>query len=315
MFASFLCAVSPSWEVLMFARALQGIGASVGGIVAQASIRDAFSGAKADRMTSFMTAMFAISPGLAPIVGMVITFYFDWRAIFFSLFLYAGILLALFGLLYLDPLPKSARRAFSFKVLFGAWKKGLSRWRFVGGIIAHMGSFTGAVLYLAGMENLAFNVLHLSEREFVFETLPLMAMSSLGALGAHCLVARYGSKWMTGVGLGLMVLAAVIGIVSLLKASLVGLILCPMCYQIGMAMASPLMMNANMNDFPEHHALGSSLQQTFCTAGFAFGSAMWVPVTHMDDGVYVAVMVASAILACVVWGYGTLLATRATAKA
>lgn len=304
---SIICAATPVYAGLMLGRALQGIGVSVGGIVAQASIRDRFTGAEADRYTALMTAMFAISPGISPLLGVLITSVASWRAIFLSLALYALVSLALTARFFVDPLPPGERRPFSLRELAGDWIRGLERPRFFGGVLAHAGSFMGAVLYLAAVTNLAFNVLHVDVKFFVLETIPLMAVSTLGAFTAHMLTNRWSPDRTIATGMGVMCLGALVGAVSLFSSHpLEGLLAAPMLYQVGMSMVSPLMMNANIGDFPRHHAIAASLQQTFCTAAFAFCSATWVPVTQMDAGAYVAVMVGAALTGASLWTYGEL---------
>src|SRR5664279_5324807 len=67
--ASLVCALAPSIEVLIAARAMQALGGSGGIVLARAIVRDLYSGARAGRELSLIGAVMALAPVLAPLIG------------------------------------------------------------------------------------------------------------------------------------------------------------------------------------------------------------------------------------------------------
>ncbi|MEM6887295.1 MAG: MFS transporter [Pseudomonadota bacterium] len=74
--------VSNSFEVILAARLVQGIGASGPRIVCIAIIRDLFSGREMARILSIVMMIFTLVPAIAPAMGAVIVDLAGWRAIF-----------------------------------------------------------------------------------------------------------------------------------------------------------------------------------------------------------------------------------------
>ena len=79
------CAASPSIELLIACRVLQGIGAAAAPVVARAMVRDTQPAAQAARLLSTMLAALAIAPMIAPVIGGALLDAFGWRAIFATL--------------------------------------------------------------------------------------------------------------------------------------------------------------------------------------------------------------------------------------
>ncbi|WP_116962990.1 multidrug effflux MFS transporter [Fastidiosibacter lacustris] len=82
---SLLCANSGHIGALIIFRILQGIGACGMSVSAFAIVRDAFSGKQSAMIYSFLNAMISVSPILGPIIGVILTTYFPWHAIFYFL--------------------------------------------------------------------------------------------------------------------------------------------------------------------------------------------------------------------------------------
>lgn len=79
-----LVAISaPTIEVLLFARLVQGIGASVGMTVARAVVRDQFTGAEASSIMNLIGIMLAVGPALGPTIGGLSLAAFGWKSVFF----------------------------------------------------------------------------------------------------------------------------------------------------------------------------------------------------------------------------------------
>ena len=82
---SVLAAVSPSYEVLLLARAIQGAGGAAGRVVAIAIVRDRFAGREMARVMSLTMVVFITVPIFAPAVGALILAVANWHGIFLAM--------------------------------------------------------------------------------------------------------------------------------------------------------------------------------------------------------------------------------------
>ena len=67
--ASIFCSTTDSLNSLIFWRVIQGMGASVGSVMARAMIRDVSNASETARSLSRVTAIMGISPMIAPVIG------------------------------------------------------------------------------------------------------------------------------------------------------------------------------------------------------------------------------------------------------
>ena len=107
--AGVACAASPSIELLLVCRVLQGIGAAAAPVVARAMVRDTQPAAQAARLLSSILATVAVAPMIAPLVGGGLLVAFGWRAIFVALALGGVLLYALAQLTLVETLPPARR--------------------------------------------------------------------------------------------------------------------------------------------------------------------------------------------------------------
>lgn len=77
-----LSAVAPSLETLLFARALQGLGAAAPRVVGMAMVRDLYKGRDMARIVSIVMMIFMVVPALAPLLGQAVLYIGSWRSIF-----------------------------------------------------------------------------------------------------------------------------------------------------------------------------------------------------------------------------------------
>lgn len=120
--ASFAAAWTSSFEWMMVARVVQGIGAAATRVLAVSIVRDCYSGRQMARVMSLSFVVFMAVPIVAPSVGQVILIFGAWPRIFEVLAL-AGILLGIWTMARLpetlhpeDRMPISPRpvaRAFA----------------------------------------------------------------------------------------------------------------------------------------------------------------------------------------------------------
>jgi len=95
--SALLAYMAPSFVVLMFARALQGLGACATFVVAFAIVRDKYGSERSGQMITYLNGIVCFIPALAPILGAWLTVQFGWRMnfMFLTLFALAGLVITL----------------------------------------------------------------------------------------------------------------------------------------------------------------------------------------------------------------------------
>jgi MFS transporter, DHA1 family, multidrug resistance protein len=148
--AGIACAVSPSIEVLLVLRAIQGAGAAACPVVARAMVRDTQPAGHAARMLSTMLAVLAIAPMIAPTIGSALLDALGWRAIFGALALCGAALLFYSGATLNETLPAERRTPATASGLV----RGFARFFSTRGtrlpILISCASFAGLFAYVAG---------------------------------------------------------------------------------------------------------------------------------------------------------------------
>ena len=101
-----ICLLSENIAVLLFARLIQGFGASAGSVLTQTIVRESLDGKQRHQFFSAAGFTFALSIALGPFVGGFLTQWFGWRANF-SLLVVIGIVLIIFSKKYLPETRNS----------------------------------------------------------------------------------------------------------------------------------------------------------------------------------------------------------------
>lgn len=109
-----------SLELMLAARVLMGLGASGPRVVAMALVRDIYQGRDMARIMSFVMAVFALVPALAPTLGHFIILGFGWRAIFAAFMLFSVVTLLWLLIRQPETLMPENRRPLSIAALYTA---------------------------------------------------------------------------------------------------------------------------------------------------------------------------------------------------
>lgn len=91
---SALCAVSPTVELLILARLVQGLAGGVGIVVATAAGRDVFSGPALIRFYGRLTVVGGFAAVVGPLLGGLLNAFTDWRGLFVFLSVIGVVILA-----------------------------------------------------------------------------------------------------------------------------------------------------------------------------------------------------------------------------
>lgn len=93
----FGCYLSTTITMLMASRFIQAFGGSIGSVLGQAMVRDAFHGPALGRMYATFGSALAVFPAIGPVVGGFIAQHYGWYNIFIFLMIVAWLLSVIVG--------------------------------------------------------------------------------------------------------------------------------------------------------------------------------------------------------------------------
>jgi DHA1 family bicyclomycin/chloramphenicol resistance-like MFS transporter len=188
--ASLGCALAQDLSQLLAFRVLQGMSAGAGMIVGRAMIRDSREGHEAQKMMSLVTLIFCVAPGIAPVIGGHLVVWFDWRAIFVFLALYALALAAVCWWHLPETQPRRLRQPFSLARLGANYVKLASSSQLVLLCLALALNFAGFFVYILSSPAFAYTLLGLNETQFAWVFVPGIIGMMLGAFLSGQLAGR-----------------------------------------------------------------------------------------------------------------------------
>ena len=121
--ASLLAIATPSFETLLLARALEGLGTSATRVIATSVVRDCYAGRRMAGVVSLAMMVFIAVPVVAPSFGQAVMALTQWRGIFVVLMAYGLVTLAWTWLRLPETLPAPERKAFSIPEVLGAYRQ------------------------------------------------------------------------------------------------------------------------------------------------------------------------------------------------
>ena len=114
---------APTLELVLAARAIQGLGAAGPRIASMALVRDLYSGRQMARIMSFAMLVFMIFPAVAPMIGAGIIALAGWRSIFLAFVLFSALSIGWIGIRQPETLPAARRRPLSGAMLWAGMKE------------------------------------------------------------------------------------------------------------------------------------------------------------------------------------------------
>ena len=205
--SSAACALAPTVEVLIGARAVQGFSGGIGIVLARAVIADRTSGHESARLFSFMMIIGGIAPIAAPIIGGALLDPIGWRGIFWVL---TGASIAMLaGVLVFIPetLPPEKRHGGGFAALAGNFGYVLGNRRFIGYAASFALGFGAMFAYISASPFVVQNVLGMSATQFSL----VFAANSVGLVTANIintrLIGRFEVRALLLFGVALMLSA------------------------------------------------------------------------------------------------------------
>ena len=292
--ATVLCVLAQSFETLLVARGLQGLGVAAPRVITISVVRDCYSGRRmASVMSLAMTALMVI-PVVAPAFGQVVVLALPWRWIFVFLGLYGLLVMAWMYVRLPETLAPENKRSLQPLSILGAVWQALTTRRTLGYMLATgftQGSLL-ATLYAApqvmgellGMGNyftVAFGV--------------AAAAMSFGQFLNSQLVGRFGMRLLSHSAVVAGTLLSIL-LLLLARADAIGIV----SYTVFMCLCNALFMAASSN----FNAMAMEPQGRIAgTASSLFGSVttmLQALIAHTIGQAYDGTMIplASGMAAC-----------------
>jgi MFS transporter, DHA1 family, multidrug resistance protein len=281
--ASIGCMFSTTANQLLGLRFLQGIGGSIGMVIATASIRDVHTGQAAAKLMSVVMLVLSIAPVLAPLMGGVLLQWGSWRNIFAVLAVFG----ALVALVTATMLPETRMPELRIISRPGAALRWYARLLFARNFIPYAGALAlaqgGFFAYIAGSSFVLINVYGLTPMAYAF-IFSLNAVGiGIGAQSASKIAARIGIRatvklgalLYAGTGLILLTLQ-VAGADSLLSV-------CVLLFVMVTAIGS-IMPTCNILAMEAQGAISGTAAALLGALGFGAGALGSFAIGILDDG-------------------------------
>lgn len=259
--ASVGCALAKDAQTLMFFRAVQGMSAGAGNVVARAMVRDLFEGVAAQRVMAQVQMIFGLAPAIAPIIGGLLL-AIHWQAVFVFLALYS--LLALGAAYHYLPetVPASRRVPLAPRQILWDYRRIFGDMEFLLLAIASGANFAGFFIYVLSAPVFLIRHLGLNEHQFGYMFVPTVCGMVFGSWLARRVAGKFADGQILRIAMAWMLSVAALNVVICFAfpANLIFNIAPIALYNIGMALAMPVLSVAALDRHPRIRGTAASGQ-------------------------------------------------------
>jgi DHA1 family bicyclomycin/chloramphenicol resistance-like MFS transporter len=279
--ASALAIAAPSFETLLLARALQGLGTSATRVIATSVVRDCYAGRRMASVMSLAMMVFIAVPVVAPSFGQAVLLVTQWRGIFIVLMLYGAITLVWSALRMPETLPLSERRSLEIGEVLSAFRQTVTNRQTLGYALAAGGVLGSLFAYVFISQQVFTEVYHLGH---------YFPLAFAGIAIGTAIAGFLNSKFVGRLGMRVISHGALVGYVAVAATLLVAVKLQMLPLPLFMALSALMMfsfglMIANFTALamePQGHIAGtaSSMYGSITTL-LGIGVGMWIG-QHFD---------------------------------
>jgi DHA1 family bicyclomycin/chloramphenicol resistance-like MFS transporter len=205
--ASLLAIAAPSFETLLLARALQGLGTSATRVIAVSIVRDCYAGRKMASVMSLAMMVFIAVPVIAPSFGQAVMLLAQWRGIFIVLMLYGVAALIWSALRMPETLPMSERKSLAIRDVLGAFRQTVTNRQTLGYALAAGGVMGSLFAFVFSSQQIFTEIYHLGHYFPLAFAAIAVGVAIAGFLNAK-IVGRVGMRVMSHTALVIFVAVA-----------------------------------------------------------------------------------------------------------
>jgi DHA1 family bicyclomycin/chloramphenicol resistance-like MFS transporter len=191
--ASIAAAFSGSFETMMLARVLQGVGAAATRVLVVSIVRDCYSGRDMARVMSLALIVFLAVPILAPSIGQAILWVAPWRWIFGVLTIFGAVVMLWVILKLPETLHEEDRKPIAFDSVLAAFRTTLTTRVAVGYMLAMAFVLGGLFGFINSAQQVFVDVFHAPEWFTAIFALIAMFMAVASLLNSR-IVVRLGMR-------------------------------------------------------------------------------------------------------------------------
>ncbi|RXZ73144.1 multidrug effflux MFS transporter [Agromyces albus] len=269
---SALCALSPTVEVLIFARLVQGLAGGVGIVIAQAAGRDIYSGGALIRFYGRLTVVGGFAAIVGPLLGGLLNTFTDWRGLFVFLAVIGAAILLTALLIFPETLPVEHRSRGGFAQTLSDFRTLLADRVLLGAVLNQGFLYAALFAYLAGATYVLQDIYGLTPLAYA----AAFGLNSAGFMVFGYLAGRSSERWSISGTLTVGVLVTGLGAAGLLLAGIAPMPLPVVIVSLftlasGVAISSPPATTLALAEYPQMAGTASSLlgMVRFGFGGFA----------------------------------------------
>lgn len=198
--ASLLAIIAPSFETLLLARALQGLGTAASRVIATSIVRDCYSGRRMASVMSLAMMIFISVPVIAPSFGQAIMLTAEWHGIFIVLLVYGVLALSWIVIRLPETLPLTERKSLAIGEVTRNFLQALSNRQTLGYAFA-AGSVQGILFgYVLSSQQIFTGIYGLGHYFPLAFAAIAIGIAVAGFLNSR-IVGRYGMRMISHVAL------------------------------------------------------------------------------------------------------------------
>jgi DHA1 family bicyclomycin/chloramphenicol resistance-like MFS transporter len=194
--ASVLAIMAPSFETLLLARALQGLGTSATRVIATSIVRDCYAGRRMASVMSLAMMVFIAVPVVAPSFGQAVMLLTQWRGIFIVLMVYGVLALIWSAVRMPETLSPSQRKPLTVREVFGAFRQTVTNRQTIGYALAAGGVQGSLFAFVFSSEQVFTEIYHLGHYFPLAFAAIAVGVAIAGFLNSR-LVGRLGMRVMS----------------------------------------------------------------------------------------------------------------------
>ncbi|MBI3900344.1 MAG: multidrug effflux MFS transporter [Gammaproteobacteria bacterium] len=297
------CVFATDIHGLLLARIGQGLAASGPIVIGRAIVRDAFSGARAQKVMSQIMLLFGAAPAIAPILGGYLHDAFGWRSVFWFLTVLGLGLCVWTASMLPETLKRGGRQTAHPRAIAIAYWHALKNKGFMLLVMSTAVNFGGLFLYVAASPAVLYQHLGFGADQFGYLFVPLVSGLMFGAFISGRLAGRYTHEQAVNIGFGIMLSAAVINLAaSLWLSPQIWTVAGPMMiYSAGLSISMPNLSLLALDCLPDRRGLAAAVQSFVQMVTMAIVAGVLVPPLSMHLGSLAAGTLVLAALSLWFW--------------
>jgi DHA1 family bicyclomycin/chloramphenicol resistance-like MFS transporter len=299
--ASLVCALAPDIDTLIAARLAQGLAAAAAQVLARAIVRDLYTPVRAARMMSIMSAVFAVVPGFAPVLGGVLEAAFGWRATFVTLTLIGALVSVAAWRGLGESLREKDPRALDTGALIRNYGAILKNRIFLGFTLSFAGIFAGMFSFHGGSSFVFIDIFGFGPAAYGLFFMIVVMGYFIGSVISARTTMRIGYGRLVAMG----AMVAICGGGAMLILTLIGfhgwwaIVVPQFIFMIGTGMIMPNAIAGALAPFPEKAGAASALfgfiqQMTGASVAVIIGLAADGTELPMITGIFAGAIAALA---------------------